>query len=107
MPNDSDQSQKRCTICSGLSGEETAVQKYGWPEHTTYLPPSASQLRVVRDFRPGDSRLFQLRQCPECHTYYLYRTDYTFLAGGSEDEEYLTRLTNDEAMEYLQKPTSQ
>lgn len=107
MSNDSDQTQpyKRCATCSSLSGEEFAAQKYGWEQYNTYLPPAAGQLHVVRDFRPGDSRLLQLRQCPGCHTYYLYQTDYTFLAGGSEDEEYLTRLTNEEAKEYLQRPT--
>lgn len=93
-----------CRICAGLLGEEYAMQKYGWPQDDTALPPAAGRLTVVRDFRPHDSRMLQLRQCPECGTYYLYRTDYTFLAGGSEDEEFLTRLTDAEAAEYLARP---
>lgn len=106
MQNDADitQPHKTCTTCSSLSGEEFALQKYGWEQNNIYPPPAASRLSVVRDFRPGDSRLLQLLQCPECATYYLYRTDYTFLVGGSEDEEYLTRLTNEAANEYLQRP---
>ena len=93
-----------CRICSRLLDEHYAFQKYGWPEDDTHLPDAASHLRVVRDFRPYDSRKLQLWQCPECGAYYLYRTDYEFLAGGSEDEEFLTRLTNDEAAEHLQRP---
>ena len=93
-----------CSICSELSGEDYAFQKYGWPEDNTYLPSAASSLVVVRDFRPYHSRKLQLRQCPECGTYYLYRTDYEFLVNGSEDEEFLTRLTSEEAATYLRRP---
>lgn len=96
--------RKGCAICGELAGEEVATQKYGWPQSDTFLPVESGKLTVVRDFRPNDSRALQLRQCPACGTYYLYRTDYTYLAGGSEDEEYLTRLTNDEAAEYLDRP---
>jgi hypothetical protein len=62
------------------------------------------RLKVVRDFQPYGSRKLQLQQCPECGTYYLYRTDYEFLVNGSEDEEFLTRLTDNEAAEYLERP---
>ena len=37
----------------------------------------------------------------KCGTYYLYRTDYEYLVNGSEDEEYLTRLTEEQAAGYL------
>jgi hypothetical protein len=85
-------------------GEEYASQKYGWEENDTHLPAVAGRLTVVRDFRPYDSRALQLRQCPECGTYYLYRTDYEYLVNGSEDEEFLTRLTQEQAAEYLDQP---
>ena len=91
-----------CDICSGLATEETATQKYGWEEHDTYLPAAAGKLTIIRDFRPNSDRKLQLRQCPECGTYYLYRTDYEYLAGGSEDEQTLTRLTGEEASRYLE-----
>jgi hypothetical protein len=87
-----------------LSAEERAYQKYGWEENNTYLPKAASQLRLVRDFEPYHSRKLQLQQCPECANYYLYRTDYEYLVNGTEDEEYLTRLTEEEAADYLQRP---
>jgi hypothetical protein len=90
-----------CQICANLQQEEYAFQKYGWPDGDTYLPSAAGQLIIVRDFQPYDSRKLQLRQCPICGAYYLYRTDYEYLVNGSEDEEYLTRLTDQEAAEYL------
>jgi tetratricopeptide (TPR) repeat protein len=96
-----------CSLCGTLLGEEYAFQKNGWPDNNTFLPSAANQLTILRDFRPHDSRLLQLRQCPECHTYYLYRTDYEFLVNGTEDEEFLTRLTNEQAQEYLQRPAGQ
>ena len=94
-------SYQTCSICSQLSSEESAFQKYGWEENNSYLPSAANHLIVIKDFKPHSSRKLQLQQCPDCQTYYLYRTDFEFLVNGSEDEEYLTRLTADQAAEYL------
>ena len=99
-----DAPHKQCSICSSLSDEAYALQKYGWEEDNTYLPPAAGRLTVLKDFNPYDSRKLQLRQCPECSTYYLYRADYEYLVNGTEDEEFLTRLTEAEAAEYLARP---
>jgi hypothetical protein len=96
--------QKKCRVCSSLLDAEYAFQKYGWPHDNTYMPIASDGLKVVRDFRPYGSRKLQLQQCPECGTYFLYRTDYEYLAGGSEDEEFLTRLTGEQATEYLNRP---
>ena len=96
-------SPKTCSICSRLKDTEYAFQKYGWEEDNTYLPAVAGQLTLVKDFKPYSSRKLQLQQCPECHTYYLYETDYEFLVNGSEDEETLTRLSDEKAAEYLKK----
>lgn len=93
-----------CSVCGSMHTQEYAIQKYGWPQDDTYLPPAAGKLNTVRDFKPYSSRKLQLRQCPECSTYYLYETDYEFLVGGSEDEEFLTRLTAEQAQEYLNRP---
>lgn len=95
---------KQCTICSSLLDQEYASQKYGWEQYDTHLPAAAGRLDVVRDFRPYDSRALQLKQCSECSTYYLYKTDYEYLVNGSEDEEFLTRLTQDQAADYLNQP---
>ena len=106
MTTDSDQAAQYsdCSICSLLAAYESAYQKYGHAEDNTYLPAAANSLQVVRDFKQHSSRKLQLQQCPQCATYYLYRTDYEFLVNGSEDEEELTRLTDEAAAEYLARP---
>ncbi len=90
-----------CRLCSGLSDQEYAFQKYGWEKGSTYLPVAAEQLTLVRDLKPHSSRKLQIKQCPECGTFYLYKTDYEYFVNGSEDEEFLTRLSEKEASEYL------
>lgn len=94
-----------CPICTVLRDREYASQKWGWDQHDSYLPAAAEHLEVVRDYRTHGSRQLQLQRCPECGTYYLYRTDYEYLVDGSEDEQTLTRLTGQEAAEYLQQST--
>ena len=96
-----------CSMCSSLADYESGYQKYGHAEGNTYLPAAADSLQVVRDFKPYGSRKLQLQQCPQCATYYLYRTDYEFLVNGSEDEEELTRLTAEEAAEHLERSAQQ
>src|SRR5215212_605192 len=93
-----------CSICSALADSESAYQKYGHAQDDTYLPAAANSLQIVRDFKQYSSRKLQLQQCPQCATYYLYRTDYEFLVNGSEDEEELTRLTGAEAAAFLERP---
>jgi hypothetical protein len=97
--------EQDCGICSRLAAYQRGFQKVGREEEDTFLPVVADGLEVARDLRPGGgNRLLQLKRCPECGTYYLYRTDYEFLYGGSEDEQELTRLTREEAAEYLVPP---
>ena len=106
MPRQSskDRPRTQCSICSQLADYESADQKYGHEEENTYLPAAAQSLKIVRDFQPYGSRKLQLWRCPQCGTYYRYQTDYTFLVNGTEDEEYLTRLTEEQAAEYLNRP---
>jgi hypothetical protein len=94
-------SQKRCSLCCQLAGQESASQKYGWPENDTSLPAAANDLTLVKDLKPGSSRISQLWQCPECGSYYLYETDYEYLVNGTEDEQSLTRLKIEQANRYL------
>ena len=96
-----DLTNQPCRICGHLKEVESAYQKYGWEENDTYLPAEAGRLQLIRDIRPDSSRKLQLKQCPECGTYYLYQTDYEYLVNGSEDEEHLVRLTPDQAGQYL------
>lgn len=90
-----------CSICSNFKDIERSFQKYGSEINNTELPENARNLVLVKDLKPGSSRLKQILQCPECKMYYLYETDYEYLAFGSEDEEFLKRLTLDEALEIL------
>ena len=94
----------QCGTCSGLKDEEYAFLKCGRPESSTTLPAAFKFLKVVRHFKPMSSRALQLRQCPECGAYYLYRSDYEYLTNGTEDEEFLTRLTEEQAAEWLNRP---
>ena len=96
-------SHQPCGICSSLKDEEYALQKYGAEERDTHLPAAAGFLIVLRDFAPNSSRKLQIRQCPGCGTYYRYKTDYEYLVNGSEDEEFLTRLTQKQAEDYLKR----
>lgn len=96
-----------CALCARLRDQEYAFQKYGREEDNTYLPAAANSLIVVLDMQPYGSRKLQLQQCPGCGTYYLYRTDYEYLVNGSEDEEFLTRLTSEQAAEHLGRPASE
>jgi hypothetical protein len=90
-----------CGTCSNLSSKENASQKYGWEEGNTYLPSEFDKLVLVKNLRPYGSRKLQILQCLECNAYYLYRTDYEYLVNGSEDEEFLSRMTDDEVRNYL------
>lgn len=93
-----------CKLCSSLADSETATQKAGWEELSSRLPAVSEKLVTVKDLRPGSFRKLLLLQCPVCHTCYLYRTDYEYLAGGTEDEEHLTRLSDEAAAVYLKQP---
>lgn len=96
------EAQTPCRLCGGLSDKEYAFQKYGADEGDTHLPTAVGQLALIRDFRPLSNRKRQILQCPECGTYYLYETDYEYLVNGAEDEEFLTKLSREEAMRELE-----
>lgn len=89
-----------CNICSKLKDQEYSFQKFSG-ENNTYLPAESQKLKTILDLRPTAERKKLLQQCPKCKTYFLYETDYEYFAGGTEDEEFLTRLTEEEASKYL------
>lgn len=98
-----DNNKIMCKICSFLSDREVASQKFGWEENNTHLPAAANYLIQVKDLQPYGTRKKLIKQCPECGAYYLYLLDYEYLVNGSEDEESLIRLTNDQAEELLRE----
>jgi hypothetical protein len=106
MNNDSNNAarHKQCSICSQLKDYEFGRQTGGRPEQDTFLPDVARYLKNISELKPGSVRYTWLRRCPECATYYLHKNDYEYLATGSEDEQVLTRLTDEEAAKYLAPP---
>lgn len=88
-----------CSICSQLGEDEYAMQHVQSEPGDTSLPMAAQQLELVREIRTGSLRL---QRCPECGTWYLWRTIYEFLIGfgGSYDEYFLRRLSDDVAEDY-------
>jgi hypothetical protein len=95
----------KCSTCSPLHDRESAIEYVHEPENNTPFPEGGNKLKVVRDIRSD----LQLRQCPECGTYYLYHTHYEFLIGfgGSYDETMLWRLTDEVGKEYLEGTRSE
>lgn len=93
-----------CGICSQLAGYERGLQVAGREEQGTFVPAAADSLKIRRDLKRRGCRVMQIQQCPECETYYLYKTDYEYLAFGSAGEQILTRLTDEAAAEYFDWP---
>ncbi len=89
---------QHCSICSQFDDWEQALEHVQSEPTDTRLPEVADRLEVVRDIFHN----LQLKQCPECGTYYLYRSVYEFLigCGGSYDEYFLVRLTDEVAADY-------
>lgn len=106
MPDqpDKDSRHQHCSICSQLRDYERGLQVVGREEQDTFIPDAAGSLKLVKALKEKGCRCIRLEQCPECETYYLYQTDYEYLAFGSEDEQKLTRLTDEEAVKYLDQP---
>jgi hypothetical protein len=94
---------KSCVLCAKLHDAEYAIQIGGRESEDIFLPTEAYQLDEVKDLNPSGGRTEHLKRCPICATYYLYTTTYEYLVYGSEDEQFLTRLSDEEAARYLQQ----
>lgn len=99
-----DARHEHCPICSQLRGYERGLQVHGREEQDTFLPDAAERLKFARTLKARGCRVIQLSRCPQCETYYLFKSDYEYLATGSEDEQTLERLTDEKAAEYLAQP---
>lgn len=95
---------QHCSNCSQLKDYHYAIQTHGRPEEDTFIPKIAEKFKHVREVKPSRGRYMALVKCHECATYYTYGTDYEYLATGSEEEQFLTRLSDEEAAEYLAQP---
>ncbi len=98
---DTENASNTCNTCGTLRSHEHASQKYGWPQNDTFLPSAFGSLVLVKELRSGGSRAHQVLQCPACEAHFEYRTDYEFLVNGSEDDEFVTRLTTAQAAALL------
>jgi len=93
-----------CSLCGSLADREESFSKAGQDTGNTSLPPAARDLILVQDRTGVSSRAKQLKKCPQCDTHYWYWTDYEFLVGGTEDEEFLIRLRPEQIGDY-REPT--
>jgi hypothetical protein len=98
MPSVPEARHLTCSLCSQLRDREHALEHVGGDEDDTHLPEAANRLEVIREIHPS----LQVNRCPECGTYYLYRSIYEFLVGfgGSYDEYFLWRLTDEVGADY-------
>ena len=92
----------KCSTCSELGGYACGIQKGQDESQYTYLPKAAGALTMVK--RVGRSYNRTLDQCPECGDYFYYESTYEYLVTGSEDCQSVTRLSAEEAAEYLAQP---
>jgi hypothetical protein len=89
-----------------LKDYEYAIQ-VGGRSQDTFLPGASDKLKIARMLTPRISPWITIKQCLECATCYSFRTTYKYLVYGSEDEQFPTRLTEEEALEYLTQPLSE
>lgn len=76
-----------CRKCGHIANSGYALSTAREPDSLA----AGSYAIVPVDLRSKD-RCWEELRCPACGMCYVYRRDYEYLAGGSEDEEELTRL---------------
>jgi hypothetical protein len=88
---------EKCPICGDLQHYHLGMQKHGREGEDTFLPPACGKLKTVREgvVLPGEGK-GDLEQCPECEAWFFYRSEYEYLATGSEDSQILMRLSPEE-----------
>jgi len=106
MSSDSnnDVRHQHCSICSQLKDYEYAIQVGGRPQKDTFLPDASDKLKIARMLTPRLGPWVTIKQCLECATCGSFRTTYEYLAFGSEEEQFYTRLIEEETLEYLTPP---
>ncbi len=90
-----------CEICGSLKDHEYIYYKDG-SDDCNKLPVAFENLREVKKISPGVARSQTLLACPKCKTYYFHKVDYEFFPNGSENEEWLDRLSGEENKEINQ-----
>lgn len=93
----------KCSICGDLGDCHRGLQTVGRESEDTFLPEAAEKLKRIKDVDVGRGRPSTLLQCPECGSWFLFKTTYEYLVYGSEDEQELSRISGEQAEELLRK----
>jgi len=88
----------KCKTCGSLGEVETSFYKGRFEDEAVQLLPAFSSLQEVAANVWG-GRGDALYRCPRCRTFFSYRLDYEFIIPGTEDEETLTRISDEKAAE--------
>ncbi|MBN2535195.1 MAG: hypothetical protein JXB88_20100 [Spirochaetales bacterium] len=94
-----------CSICSDIQEKCYSFCVHGDLQNGK-IPGNEIYLTVLGAPFFNDSQTYRhwcIKQCPECHTCYLWEFDYEYLMGGSGDEVTLTRLSTSEAGKWISK----
>ncbi len=81
-----------CTVCGELGDYHYAMQKHGREDEDTFLPAVGSRLKRIKEIDPEKRPNQTVEQCPGCGAWFLYESSYEFLATGSEEEQWLSRI---------------
>ena len=94
--------KSKCSICSQLKKSDYIFNKGGWDEVQRF-PAAFDKLKKIKQLndKTYTSRPHSILQCPECSKYYYHRVDYEYDVGGTEDEEYLYKISIKEAKDRL------
>jgi len=95
----------QCPVCSWIKNREYELITGGKIEAGP-ISPHSKCLEILGWPKMNDdltSSHWCLKRCVFCGTYYLWEYTYEYLVGGSEDEIILTRLSKEQAQEYLDK----
>ncbi len=90
-----------CSICSRLGEREQSFIKYGWDEGSFTLPEAAGKLIAAEPVITSERENHHIKRCPECGCFYRYDSCHEYFINGTEDEETLERLTDDQALEII------
>jgi hypothetical protein len=94
---------RKCSICCSIPEKSYAFWK-GNDLDEGEIPHNEIFLEIIGAPTFDDSttkRHWCVKKCPQCHSHFLWRFDYTFLTNGSEDEIWLTRLDESEKVKWL------
>jgi uncharacterized Zn finger protein len=85
-----------CEKCGMLKDHEYVFYKDG-DENKQTLNNKVDKLEQVKTLVFSSGRPDILMKCGACGTFYRYRAGYEFFPNGSENEEWLDRLSDNEA----------